>query len=177
MKLPEFKTPSSGPVNGVLVGGAVMAGYWVYGWRGLVLAVTLIAFWLVLQFNQATRVLRHAGQRPKGEVDSVVMLQSRLEPGLTMLEVLKLTGSLGIQVGQRDEWDWQDAGDNLLRLVFRRGVLIRWELARAPDPEEAEAAEEAKAPDAVTGADRLADPSSKALPDAAPERPSDRASG
>lgn len=125
----RFKTP----INGLLVGSAVVVGWWTYGWPGLALALTLIAFWLILQFNRATRVMQNAAQRPVGQIDSVVMTQSRLEPGMTMLEVLPITGSLGIKRNHRDEWQWSDAAGNDLVLIFRRDVLVRWEVARAPD--------------------------------------------
>ena len=124
-------TKSRMPVNALLAGAAVVVGLWVYGWRGLVLAGTLIVFWAVLQFNRATRVLRNAGQRPKGQVDSVTMVLARLEPGLTLLEVLQITGSLGEPFGSHDEWRWRDAGGDELVLTFRRDVLVRWAVARA----------------------------------------------
>lgn len=125
-------------INGLLVGSAVVAGWWMYGWPGLALALTMIVFWLVLQFNRATRVMRNAGQRPVGQIDSVVMTQARLEPGMTMLEVLPLTGCLGVKLNPRDEWQWSDAGGNDLVLIFRRGVLVRWAVARASEPIEAD---------------------------------------
>jgi hypothetical protein len=128
----RFRTP----INGLLVGSAVVMGWWSYGWPGLALALTLIVFWLILQFNRATRVMRNAGQRPVGQVDSVVMTQSRLEPGMTMLDVLPLTGSLGIKRNHRDEWQWSDAAGNDLVLIFRRDVLVRWEVARALDDDD-----------------------------------------
>lgn len=47
---------------------ALGLGYTSYGWRGVVLAVTVVVFWLLLQFSQALRVLREAGARPVGTV-------------------------------------------------------------------------------------------------------------
>ena len=122
------------PINALLAGGAVIVGWWAYGWQGLVLAFTLIAFWTILQFNRATRVMRNAAMRPVGSIDSVAMVQARLETGLTLLEVLPITGSLGVKLNDRDEWQWTDAAGNDLVLVFRRGVLVRWAVARAPEP-------------------------------------------
>ncbi len=133
MKFPKSRMP----VNALLAGAAVIVGVWVYGWQGLILALTLIVFWAVLQFNRATRVLRNAGQRPKGSIDSVTMTQARLEPGLTLLEVLQVTGSLGEPHGKHDEWLWRDAGGNELVLTFRRDVLVRWAVARAEVADEA----------------------------------------
>jgi hypothetical protein len=121
------------PMNALLAGAAVIVGWWAYGWQGLVLAFTLIAFWTILQFNRATRVMRNAAQRPMGSIDSVAMVQARLETGLTLLEVLPITGSLGVKLNDRDEWQWTDAAGNDLVLVFRRGVLVRWAVARADD--------------------------------------------
>lgn len=123
----KFRTP----LNGLLAGSAVMVATWQYGWKGLALGVTMVAFWGVLQFNRATRVLQQVAQRPKGQVDSVLMAQARLAPGMDMAEVLAVTGSLGERFNARDEWRWQDAGGDVLVVVFRRDVVVRWEVARA----------------------------------------------
>jgi hypothetical protein len=54
---------SAGALNSALVGwalavAAVAAGYVGYGWPGVVLAVTVVVFWLLLQFSRALRVMR-----------------------------------------------------------------------------------------------------------------------
>jgi hypothetical protein len=49
---------------------AVAAGWLGWGWRGVVLAVTVVVFWLLLQFSRTLRVLRAAGQRPVGTIDT-----------------------------------------------------------------------------------------------------------
>ena len=118
-------------VTGVLAGAAVMVGGWGWGWRGLVLAITVIAFWMLLQFSRALRTLRHAAQRPVGQVDSTVMLQSRLAHGQNLQEVIGLAGCLGRKVGQADDWAWSDAGGDELVVHFRQGRVVRWSLARA----------------------------------------------
>jgi hypothetical protein len=125
-----MKRLSSPGANGLLLGGAIVAGWWMYGWPGLVLAITLIVFWMLLQFGRATRALANAAHRPVGLVDSVVMTQSRLDTGLQMAEVLQITGSLGVQQGRRDEWLWHDEAGNELLVTFRRGIVIRWAVAR-----------------------------------------------
>ncbi|MFM2065911.1 MAG: hypothetical protein RLZZ584_820 [Pseudomonadota bacterium] len=125
-----MKRLSSPGANGLLIGAAVLAGWWAWGWQGLVLAFTLIVFWMLLQFRRATRALQNAARRPMGRIDSVVMMQSRLEPGMQMAEVLQLSGSLGIQQGGRDEWLWSDAAGNDIVVTFRRGIVIRWAIAR-----------------------------------------------
>jgi len=78
---------------------AVVAGYWSYGWPGLVLALTAIVFWLLLQFSRAMRVMRKAGNAPLGQVGSAVMLNAKLRPGMTMLEILPLTGNYFVNAG------------------------------------------------------------------------------
>ncbi|MFM2118827.1 MAG: hypothetical protein RL722_295 [Pseudomonadota bacterium] len=125
-----MKRLSSPGGNLVLVGSAVLAGWWAWGWQGLVLAITLIVFWALLQFRRATRALELAARRPVGSLDSIVMLQSRLDTGMQMAEVLALTGSLGIQQGHHDDWLWRDAAGDEIVLSFRRGVLVRWAVAR-----------------------------------------------
>jgi hypothetical protein len=145
-----FKLP---PTNGLLAGAAVIVGWWSYGWQGLVLALTVIVFWTILQFNRATRVMRNAAQRPIGTIDSVAMVQARLDTGLTLLEVLPITGSLGVKLNDRDEWQWTDVAGNDIVLVFRRGVLVRWAVARA----EAVDGAEGTSPDLTADSDATPD--------------------
>ena len=73
---------------------ALVVGYWQYGWPGLVLALTVIVFWLLLQFSRAMRAMRLAGAAPVGRVASAVMLQSRLREGMRLLELIQITRSL-----------------------------------------------------------------------------------
>ena len=80
---------------------AVALGHLQWGWRGVVLAVTVIVFWLLLQFGRALRVLRAAGQAPVGHVQSAVMLNAKLHPGLRLPQILALTRSLGTQDRRR----------------------------------------------------------------------------
>ena len=116
----------------ILIGSAIVLGWWLYGWRGLVLALTMIVFWMVLQFSRTTRLLREAATRPLGRVDqSVVMLQTQLQPGMSLAEVIRVTGSLGKKVSeQRDDWMWTDAGGDDIVVSLRRGVVVRWAIAR-----------------------------------------------
>lgn len=123
---------SVSPVVGwILAGIAVVAGWLGWGVPGVVLAVTVITFWLLLQFSRALRVMRMASGRPVGHVDSAVMLQSRLARGMTMMQVIPMTRSLGERVGNDDTWRWRDAGGDAVTLVFQRGKLASWDFARA----------------------------------------------
>jgi hypothetical protein len=119
-------------VGWALAGAALFAGWQAYGWQGLVLAITLIVFWLVLQFNRALRIMKNAASAPVGHVDSAVMLQSRLQPRMTLMQVVALTRSLGRKLhDEPPTWAWSDAGGATLTLVFRGARLERWALSRA----------------------------------------------
>jgi hypothetical protein len=121
----------------LLAGAALIVAWWNYGWRGLLLGLTLLVFWLLLQFSRAARLLRAAGERPLGQVDSVAMVQARLEHGLQMAELIRITGSLGRKVGPLDDWQWSDGYGNDLVVSLRRGVVVRWAIARAAGDEPA----------------------------------------
>ena len=125
---------------------AVALGYTLYGWAGVFLAFTMVVFWLLLQFSRALRVMRAAASRPVGLVDSVVMLQPRLHPGLKMIEVLRETKSLGRRLphaspGADESWEWQDSGGDAVVVDFARGRCIGAALVRqegsSPAPAEA----------------------------------------
>ena len=112
---------------------ALAAGYLGYGWRGVLLALTVIAFWLLLQFSRALRVMRLAAQAPVGHVPSAVMLHSQLHPGMQMMNVVKLTRSLGRK--QRDEpetFAWRDESGAEVEVEFAGGRCRSWRLTR-PD--------------------------------------------
>jgi len=116
----------------ILVGAGLVAGYFAYGWRGVALALSVTAFWLMLQFTRALRTMRLTAAAPVGHVDSAVMLQSKLHAGMTMLQVLPLTRSLGQVVGDpaAETYRWTDAGGSSVQAVFGAGRLKHWTLER-----------------------------------------------
>jgi uncharacterized protein (DUF58 family) len=121
---------------------AVAVGWVQGGWPGVVLAVTMIAFWLLLQFTRALRVMRQAGAAPVGHVGSAVMLHARLKRGLRLMEVIPLARSLGRAVepdpaagsglGTREAFVWSDDSGACVRVDLIGGRVVRWELQR-PD--------------------------------------------
>lgn len=118
---------------------AVAVGYASWGWSGVALAVTVVVFWLLLQFNRAMRVMRAAGSRPVGLVKSAVMLQAGLAEGQTMMQVLQRTGAFGerlpaasAEVADAERWRWHDAGGDAVVTEWRGGKLHGWHLERAP---------------------------------------------
>lgn len=125
-----------------LAGLGIAAGYIGWGWQGVVLGVTVIVFWLLLQFSRSLRVLQRAGRAPVGHVNNAVMLHSKLKPGMLLMQVLPITKSLGRKLAESPEtWGWADAGGDEVQLVFVGGKLQSWTLRRAADvPAAADAA-------------------------------------
>ncbi len=114
-----------------LMAAAVAAGYVGWGWRGVALAVTVIFFWLLLQFSQSLRVLRIASSRPVGLVPSAVMLNARLNTGMRLPDVLKLTRSLGRRVAEEPEtWAWADEAGDEVQVQLVGGRITTWTLKR-----------------------------------------------
>ena len=81
-----------------LAAAGIAAGYVGWGWPGALLGITVMVFWLLLQFSRSLRVLKLAGQAPVGHVDSAVMLQRKLKDGMSLMQVLVLTRSLGTKL-------------------------------------------------------------------------------
>ena len=120
------------PVFGWVLAALFVALAWhSYGWPGVLLALSAVVFWLLLQFSRARRAMRQAGQAPVGHVDSAVMLNAKLQPGMTMLQVIGLTRSLGRKLdGGDDHWSWSDEGGSTVKLRFEGGKLARFGLDR-----------------------------------------------
>lgn len=113
---------------------ALVAGWFGYGWPGVALALSVVVFWLLLQFSRSVRVMRDAAGSPVGRVDSAVMLHSRLRIGLPMLQIVKLTTSLGKHLGDAPEtWAWADDSLAEVRIVFEKGRCASWTLNRPPE--------------------------------------------
>lgn len=122
-------------VGWALALAALVVGYLGYGWRGLALAITATLFWLLLQFSRALRALRVAADRPLGQVPNAVMFNARLARGMRLPDVLRLTRSLGRQVGTDPEaFAWVDAAGDEVRVELRDGRVSAWSLTRAAAP-------------------------------------------
>lgn len=109
-----------------------MAGWLGWGWRGIVLAVTVIVFWLLLQFSRTLRAMQRAAQQPLGSVASAVMLQARVQPGMPLLKVIGLAGSLGRRIAEQPEtFAWTDAGGDSVHVELAAGRVSKVTLVRA----------------------------------------------
>ena len=123
------------PILGWALAALLLVAAWQgYGIKGIALGVTLIVFWLILQFNRSLRVMRNAGSAPVGHIDSAVMLNAKLREGLQMLQVLALTKSLGRRVdSDREIYEWADEGGSKVVVTFTNGRCQRWQLERPAD--------------------------------------------
>ena len=130
--LPRFSAKAQAALGWALAVAALAAGYVVYGGPGVALALTVVVFWLLLQFSQAMRTLRIASQRPVGKVPSAVMLNARLDVGMRLPRVLRLTLSLGRSVSDEPEvWAWADEAGDEVHVTLQGGRVTQWQLLRA----------------------------------------------
>ena len=121
----------SATLGWALAAAAVVAGYFGYGWPGVALALSVIVFWLLLQFSRALRVMRLAAKAPVGHVPSAVMLHSKLHAGMPMMEVVKLTRSLGRKLRDEPEtFSWCDESAAEVEIEFDGGRCRNWRLTR-----------------------------------------------
>lgn len=128
---------------------AVAIGIALYGWKGAILALSLIVFWLLLQFSQLMKVMRTANESPLGHVSSALMLQSRLHPGMTLVQLIRLCRSLGVKVAP-DTYRWADSGGDAVEVVLKAGKVTHWTLIRAQDDKVVDAdATETPSPDGL----------------------------
>jgi uncharacterized protein (DUF58 family) len=112
---------------------AVAVGYLQWGWPGVVLGITLVAFWMLLQWSRVMRVMRQAGSAPIGHVPSAVMLHAKLRKGMRLLDILPLTRSLGRKVADDPEtFEWGDESGARVRVELVSGRLSQWSLLREP---------------------------------------------
>lgn len=119
------------PLAGVLL---VAAAYRSYGWAGVAIAAGMLVMWLLLHFTRMMQVLKRAANRPIGYVDSAVMLNAKLKPGVTLLHVVAMTKALGelksVKDMQPELYRWTDGTESYVNCEFHHGKLKRWELTR-----------------------------------------------
>jgi hypothetical protein len=119
------------PAAGV---AALVLAYWFYGWAGVAAAVTVLVMWALLHFNRMVQVLNRASNRPIGYVDSAVMLNAKLKPGMTLLHVVAMTKSLGALQSPKDTqpevYRWTDGTESHVSATFDDGKLVQHVLFR-----------------------------------------------
>ncbi len=123
-----------------IIGGTALAYRW-YGWPGVAGAISIVVFWVLLNFNRTMAVLKRATNRPIGYVDSAVMLNAKLKPGLSLLHVVAMTKSLGAlqtaKAAQPEVFRWTDGGQSHVTCTFVGGKLAHHELFRPGEAQQA----------------------------------------
>ena len=109
---------------------ALIAGGVLLGWQGVIFAMTGVVFWLLLQMSRLMRLMKSAGSAPMGSVANAVMLSSKLHAGMKLVDLITLTGSLGVKQAP-ETFAWRDAGGDTVEVVLKKGRLTEWRLLRA----------------------------------------------
>jgi len=120
--------------SGLALAALVLGGV-LFGWQGVVFAMTGLVFWLLLQISRLLRVMKQAGAAPLGAVGNAVMLNSQLHAGMKLVDLIARAGSLGVKQGP-DTFLWRDAGGDAVEVVLRKGRLATWRLIRADEAPE-----------------------------------------
>jgi hypothetical protein len=109
-----------------------------YGAQGLVLSMLMLIFWLLLHFTKLMRLLRKVAARPMGRVSNAEALRARLKPGMAMVEVIRLTLSLGELRTPPDtepeERHWADDTGQAVVCRFEHGRLVSFQLESVSVP-------------------------------------------
>jgi len=123
-----------------LAAALAYAAWRSYGWPGLILALLMISFWLLLHFTKLMRLLRTVANRPMGRVRDAGALAKRLKPGMPLVDVMRLTLSIGL-LRSPPETDpevraWSDETGRTAVCTFEQGRLVsfRLEAERSPEP-------------------------------------------
>ena len=123
---------------------ALFAVAWqAQGWSGVAMVGGGVVMWGLLHVTRMLTVLKRATDRPKGYVDSAVMLNAKLRPGVNLLHVMALTRSLGELLSEPgadpEVFRWTDGGGSQVTCHLVGGRLSRWELKRPETEEQASA--------------------------------------
>jgi len=121
-------------IGWILAALIVITAWQAYGWQGVFFALSLVVFWLLLQFNRSIRVMKNASSAPMGHLEDADAFHARLKAGMPLMQVLTITKSLGVKVREVPEtYAWTDPQGASATLVFDNGRLQRWTLER-PEP-------------------------------------------
>ena len=111
----------------------VSAGY-TYGFAGVAGVAGVGVFWILLHFSRMMQVLKRATNRPIGYVDSAVMLNAKLRPGVPLIHVIALTRALGAlqspKEAQPEIFRWTDNSQSHVTCTFAGGKLTHYALFR-----------------------------------------------
>jgi hypothetical protein len=144
-RLPPAGFSVNAALGWAIAAAGVVAGTLLYGWQGTLLALSVVVFWLLLQFSRALRTLRDAAQRPIGTVVSAIMFNTRVQRGQPLVQLVRMTGSLGERIAEVPEtWRWRDSGGDAVVVELAAGRVSAWRLERAPSARDAAPGHEAE---------------------------------
>ncbi len=127
MTLQRFAVP-------LLVIGLLAFAVRQYGWPGFFAVSGGLVFWLLLHWTRLLTVMQRAARRPIGHVDSAVMLNARLKPGVNLMHVIAMTRSLGERLSPEGEeperYRWTDNGGSSVTVTLQGGRVSAWEMQR-----------------------------------------------
>jgi hypothetical protein len=110
-----------------------------YSWPGLILALLMLSFWLLLHFTKLMRLLRTVANRPLGRVRDATVLAKHLKPGMPLVDVMRLTLSIGaLQSAPDTEPEvrtWSDDAGRTAICSFEQGRLVSFRVEATPQPE------------------------------------------
>lgn len=120
---------------------AIAAATWLawqkLGWQGVALVISGLVLWGLLHVNRMLQVFKRTANRPVGHVDSAVMLNAKLRPGVNLLHILALTHALGerlsavdAQPDQPEIYRWTDGGGSTVTCTLQEGRLVTFVLRR-----------------------------------------------
>ena len=114
----------------------VVVAWQAQGWAGVALVGGGLVMWGLLHVTRLMTVLKRASDRPKGYVDSAVMLNAKLKPGVNLMHVIAMTRSLGERLSAEGEdperYRWTDNGGSSVSVSLQAGRVSAWELQRPP---------------------------------------------
>lgn len=125
--------------------GAVGLTAWAWqisGWMGVFMVFTGGVMWLLLYFTRLMKILKRANNRPIGFVDSAVMLNAKLKPGMSLMHMIAMTRALGQLETEKDTqpevFSWRDGSQSVVRCTLVGGKLQSWTLDRPFQAEDVE---------------------------------------
>lgn len=121
---------------------ALVVAHQSYGWMGVAAAAGMLVMWVLLHITRLMQIFKRAARRPIGYVDSAVMLNAKLKPGMTLMHVVAMTRSLGELRSPKDAqpevYRWTDNSLSRVDCTFAGGKLTGHEMFRPPvqEPQE-----------------------------------------
>ncbi|QXZ08806.1 glycerate kinase [Comamonas sp. Y33R10-2] len=111
------------------------------GWPGVAAVAGGILMWGLLHFTRLMSIMKKAADRPIGYVGSAVMLSVKLKAKVPLVHVVAMTRSLGQRLSEENAspeiYRWTDGTNSHVTCEFVNGRLMKWELKRPEQTDDA----------------------------------------